>query len=681
MSLLRAPTEIFCPLLVPLSPCPGIAQITVDPETPHKKILILLQHVLPPCQRGTGSSGRLMELCTLDTLTRAASPLLQTADLLMSLLRAPTEIFCPLLCSTVSVSLITLDHGRSGDTPQENTDSSATRLGPHANEGPSSCRLMELCTLTPSRCGFTSSADSRRSSARFSFHCLRVLGIASDHGRSGDTPQENTDSSATRLASCQRGTGSSGCLMELCTLTPHACGFTFLFCRQPKIFCLASFHCLRVLGIASDHASLDEPPGPPDLPASRSTVSVTWDVSDHASGWMSLLRAPTEIFSARFSFHCLRVLGIASDHGRSGDTPQENTDSLQHVPGPHANPGTVGSSGRLMELCTLTPSRVRLHLLLQTADFRFRMSLLRAPTEIFCSASFHCLRVLGIAQITCKPLRPELGSGYRALGLCPKGPPAACSSYHALGLYPLSLVLGRSGDTPQENTDSSANTFCPHANEGTGSSRLMELCTLDTLTRAASPSADSRGPPAVCSSYHALGLYPLSLVLGRSGDTPQENTDSSATFFGPHANEGTGSRPLRELCTLDTLTRAASPLLQTAEATSSLFQLGFHALGLYPLIGPRVDPETPHKKILILLATRLSPHANEGPEQWPLDGTLHLTPSRVRLHLSADSRSVLLLTLPSFLPLLPPVASESFANGAEFLPSNISWSHDSRSVV
>ncbi|KAI5161012.1 Clip-Associating Protein 1 [Manis pentadactyla] len=193
MSLLRAPTEIFCPLLVPLSPCPWYRLRS----RPH-------------ANEGTGSSGRLMELCTL-TPSRVRLHLFcrqPTSPFRMSLIGPPQRSSARFSFHCLRVLGIASDHGRSGDTPQENTDSSATRLGPHANEGTgSSGRLMELCTLTPSR-------------VRLHLFCRQP-------SRSGDTPQENTDSSATRLGPhANEGTGSSGRLMELCTLTPSRVRFT-----------------------------------------------------------------------------------------------------------------------------------------------------------------------------------------------------------------------------------------------------------------------------------------------------------------------------------------------------------------------------------------------------------------------------------------------------------------------
>ncbi|KAI5283016.1 E3 Ubiquitin-Protein Ligase Msl2 [Manis pentadactyla] len=315
---------------------------------------------------------------------------------------------CTLTPSRVRLHLFCRQPSRSGDTPQENTDSSATRLGPHANEGTgSSGRLMELCTLTPSR-------------VRLHLFCRQP-------SRSGDTPQENTDSSATRLGPhANEGTGSSGRLMELCTLTPSRVRL-HLFCRQPS---------------------------------------------------------------------------------RSGDTPQENTDSSATPLGPHANEGT-GSSGRLMELCTLTPSRVRLHLFCRQPSRSGD-----TPQENTDSSATR----LG-------PHANEgTGSSGRLMELCTPTP-------SRVRLHLFCRQPSRSGDTPQENTDSSATRLGPHANEGTGSSgRLMELCTL-TPSRV---------------RLHLFCRQP-----SRSGDTPQENTDSSATRLGPHANEGTGSSGrLMELCTL-----------------------------------------------------------------------------------------------------------------------------------
>ncbi|KAI5238032.1 putative Ubiquitin Carboxyl-Terminal Hydrolase Faf-X, partial [Manis pentadactyla] len=480
MSLLRAPTEIFCPLLAPLSPCPWDHQITVDPETPYKKILNLSATRLPlaPMQRGDREQWPLMELHP-DTLTRAASP---PADsrfrFRMSLLRAPTGdasarfsfpvsvsagspqilvsplrpelrsghralglcpvvsavrgrglrtlVLCPVIrdvlkqgppavCSSyhaLGLYPLSLVLGRSGDTPQENTDSSAARLSPHANEGTgSSGRLMELCTPTPSRvrlhlfCG-----QPRATSSLFSYHALGLYPLIG-LGRSGDTPQENTESSATRLGPHANGDREQwpAPRWNSAPRHPHACGFTSSTDSRPadeppsaptEIFCPASsLHCLRVLGIARSRL-LDEPPSGPHRDlfclASFHCLRVLGIACSRLL--MSLLRPPQRS-SARFSFHCLLSFGIASDHGRSGDTPQENTD-LCNTSRPPCQRGT-GNSGRLMELCTPTPSRVRLQFFLQTADFRWFLKPPWGPQEIFCPLfAPHGFRPLGIASIT-----------------------------------------------------------------------------------------------------------------------------------------------------------------------------------------------------------------------------------------------------------------------------------------
>ncbi|KAI5152484.1 Nitric Oxide Synthase, Inducible [Manis pentadactyla] len=188
---LRAPTEIFCPLLAPLSPCPGIASDHGRSGDTPRNTDSSATRSSPLCQRGTGSSGRLMELCTL---TPSRVRLHSSADSRLPLDEPPpgsTEIFCPLR-STVSMSLgspqITVDP----ETPHKKILILLQHVSPYANEGPEQGRLMELCTpWTPSRVRFTSSADSRVDPR--------------------DTPQENTDSSATcSLASMPTGTGSSG---------------------------------------------------------------------------------------------------------------------------------------------------------------------------------------------------------------------------------------------------------------------------------------------------------------------------------------------------------------------------------------------------------------------------------------------------------------------------------------
>ncbi|KAI5173012.1 A Disintegrin And Metalloproteinase With Thrombospondin Motifs 16, partial [Manis pentadactyla] len=347
---------------------------------------------------GTGSSGRLMELCP-DPHVRLAlfcrQPRLPFSDEPPS---GPTEIFCSLR-STVSVSLgspqittadfrfrmsllrapqrssarfsfhclrvlgIASDHGRSGDTPQENTDSSATRLGPHANEGTgSSGRLMELCTLTPSR-------------VRLHLFCRQP-------SRSGDTPQENTDSSATRLGPhANEGTGSSGRLMELCTLTPSRVRL-HLFCRQPSD--PETPH--KKILILLQHVSA---PMPTRGPWPGSTVAAVGLHPDTLTRAASSETKKAEVLGRsggaphkKMQFFCntsqppcqrgdreqwpldgtlhpdtLRGSPLLQTASRSGDTPQENTDSLQHVSAPM--PTRAGSSGRLMELCTLDTLTLR----------------------------------------------------------------------------------------------------------------------------------------------------------------------------------------------------------------------------------------------------------------------------------------------------------------------------------
>ncbi|KAI5151421.1 Tight Junction Protein Zo-1 [Manis pentadactyla] len=339
--------------------------------------------------------------------------------------------------------------------------------------------------------------------------------------------------------------------------------------------------------------------------------------------WMSLLRPPQRSLPA--SLHCLRVLGIApQDHGRSGDTPQENTDSSATRPAPYANEGT-GSSGRLMELCT--PGHPHACGFTSSADsrFRFRMSLLLDHTEIFCPLLvplYPCPRDRIRSRSADEPFWPPQRSSARSRSTVsvslgspadhasadePFGPPqrssarfslhclrvlwdrsdhglpAVCSSYHAQWLYPL-IGPGRSGDTPQENTDSSATRLGPHANEG------PEQWPLDGTLHPGHPhacgftssflqTADFRWmsllfrPPEISArfSFHCLRVLGIASDHGRSGDTPQENTDSSATrSLGPHANEGPEQWPLDGTLHPDT-TRAASPLLQTADLLDEPF--------------------------------------------------------------------------------------------------------------
>ncbi|KAI5155304.1 Fibrocystin [Manis pentadactyla] len=342
----------------------------VDPETPHKKILILLQHVsAPPCQRGDRERWPLDGTLHPDTL------------------RVRLHLFCR---HPTSVS----------DEPH---------IGP-----------------------------PQRSSARFSFHCLRVLGMRLTSRGPEQWPLDGTlhPDTLTRAASSSAdsrvdpetphkkilillqhvsapmptGTGSSGCLMELCTLTPSRVRL-HLFCRQPT------------------------------------------SISDEPH------RAPTES-SARFSFHCLRVIGLPQIKVYP-ETPQKKIlILLQHVYDPHANgdreqwplDGTLHPD-------TLTPSV-------------FRMSLLRAPTEIFCHFSFHCLRVLGIAS--------------------DHGATSSLFQLHALRLYPLSLVLEYLRRHPTENADSSATHLGPHASRDREQWPLDGTLHPDTLTCGFTSSADSR---------------------------------------------------------------------------------------------------------------------------------------------------------------------------------------------
>ncbi|KAI5186841.1 Ap-3 Complex Subunit Delta-1 [Manis pentadactyla] len=283
----------------------GSPQITVDPETPHKKILILLQHVSAPMP-GDREQWPLDGTLHPDTLTRAL------------------HLFCR-------------QPSRSGDTPQENTDSSATRLGPHANGDREQWPLDGTLPRHPHACGFTSSADSRGPPAVCSsYHALGLYPLSLVLGRSSG--QE----------------------------TPH----------KKILILLYTFPGLMPTAGPGVKKPLD---GTLHPNTSLGAASPSLQTADFR--WMSL-PGPPQRSSARFSFHCLRVLGIARSRGyqqsvpatvalglyplslvlgRSGDTPQENTDLLQHCLGSHANEGT-GSSGRLMELCTPTPSRVRLHL-------------------------------------------------------------------------------------------------------------------------------------------------------------------------------------------------------------------------------------------------------------------------------------------------------------------------------
>ncbi|KAI5215161.1 E3 Ubiquitin-Protein Ligase Msl2, partial [Manis pentadactyla] len=833
MSLLRAPTEIFCPLLVPLSPCPwdrlrsrygdttqeyndssatrlapmptrdreqwpldgtlhpdtltraaspllqtadlldeppsgphrdllpasrstvsvslGSPQITVDPETPHKKILILLQHVRPPCQRGDREQWPLDGTLHPDTLTRAASPLLQTAEsgdtpqenTDSSATRPGPHAnegtgssgrlmeLCTLTPSRVRLHLFCRQPSRSGDTPQENTDSSATRLGPHANEGTgSSGRLMELCTLTPSRVrlhlfcrqpsrsGDTPQENTDSSATRLGPHAnegtgssgrlmelctltpsrVRLHLFCRQPSRSGDTPQENTDSSATRLGPhANEGTGSSGRLMELCTLTPSRVRL-HLFCRQPsrsgdtpqentdssatrlgphanegtgssgRLMELCTLTPSRV----RLHLFCRQPSRSGDTPQENTDSSATrpGPHANEGTGSSGRLMELCTLTPSRVRLHL-----FCRQPSRSGDTPQENTDSSATRLGPHANEGT-GSSGRLMELCTLTPSRVRLHLFCRqpsrsgdTPQENTDSSATRLGPHAN-EGTGSSGRLMELCTLTPSRVRlhlfcrqpsrsgdtPQENTDSSATRLGPHANEGTGSSGRLMELCTLTpsrvrLHLfcrqpSRSGDTPQENTDSSATRLGPHANEGTGSSgRLMELCTLtpsrvrlhlfcrqptsavdeppsgphrDLLPASRSTvsvslgSPQITGPPAVCSSYHALGLYPLSLVLGRSGDTPQENTDSSATRLGPHANEGTGSSGrLMELCTL----------------TPSRVRLHLFCRQ------PSRSGDTPQENT-DSSATRHGPHANEGTgSSGRLMELCTLTPSRVRLHL------------------------------------------------
>ncbi|KAI5157524.1 Meiosis Regulator And Mrna Stability Factor 1, partial [Manis pentadactyla] len=204
--------------------------------------------------------------------------------------------------------------------------------------------------------------------------------------------------------------------------------------------------------------------------------------------------------------------------------------------------------------------------------------------------------------------------------------PGATSSLFQLPCLGLSssLVLGISRDTPQENTDSSATRLGPYANEGTGSSGLMELLHPDTLMR-----------------LHLFCRQP-----SRSGDTPQENTDSSATRLGPHANEGTGTGRLLELCT-HTLTRALH-LFCTADLLDELLRAPMRSSAWLlcstvsvSLGSPQitVDPETLPQENTDSSAHVPRPPCQRGDrEQWTLMELCTPTPSRAKVTSSADSR-------------------------------------------
>ncbi|KAI5186397.1 Sarcoplasmic/Endoplasmic Reticulum Calcium Atpase 1 [Manis pentadactyla] len=277
----------------------------------------------------------------------------------------------------------------------------------------------------------------------------------------------------------------------------------------PPAVCSSFYHALGLY----PHCSLDEPPS-----------------------------GPTEIFT-RFSFHCLRVLGIASDHGESGDTPQENTDSSATESGPSNEDREQWPLDGTLHPDTLTRAAT------SSADSSFRF---------WIWASFEPHRDLLPASRSTVSM--SLGSASRS----------------TIRRHPHKkiLILLQHVSAP--------------CREGTGSSgRLMELCP-DTLTRAA---------------------Y-LFCQTAESGDTRQENTDSSATVSAPCERGDRGSGSLMGLCTL-----TPSRVRFTSSADS------------------RVDPETPHKKILILLQHVSAPMPAGDREQWPQWNPAPWPPLRVRFHL------------------------------------------------
>ncbi|KAI5188122.1 Contactin-Associated Protein-Like 4, partial [Manis pentadactyla] len=391
--------------------------VVVDPETPHKKILILSATRLGPhANEGTGSSGCLMELCTSGhSLTRAASPLLQTADFRwMSLLQAPTEIFCPLslhCLRVLGIAQITLPFS---DEP----------FGP-----------------------------PQRSSARFSFHCLVSLGSL-DHGRSWETPHKKILILLQHVSAPmpQRGDREQWPLDG--TLHPDTLTRAFhLFCRQP-----------------SHQQSV-----PATMPWGCILSSLVLEIRRHL---------------------------------------QENTDSSATRLAPMLEGPSRPLDG------TLHPGHPTLQAaspLLQTADFRFRMSLLRAPTEIFCPLRSTVSVSLGSPQITDFLAAQRFSpSSLMSLLLAPTEIfcPLPAPLLRVLGSPQITLPLMSLLRAPTE-------IFCPLRS-----------------TVSVSP-----------------GIAP---DHGRSGDTPQENTDLSATRLGPHANEGTEQWLLDGTLHPDTLTRAAS---------------------------------------------------------------------------------------------------------------------------
>ncbi|KAI5186840.1 hypothetical protein MUG91_G3359n1 [Manis pentadactyla] len=372
-----------------------------DPETPHKKILILLQPSRPPCQRGDREQWPLDGTLHPDTLSvRFTSSADSRLPFRMSLLRAPTGDLLPASRSTVSVSLgspqITLPfridssgpeifarfsfhpvsvswdrlRSRSGDTPQKILILLQHVLGDASEGDRGSGRLMELCTLTPSRVRLpllqtaTSVSDEPPSGPHRDLLPFVPLSpcprIASDHG-DPETP-ENTDSSATRLsAPMQRGYREQWRLME--TLHPDTltCGpllqtadfrYRISLLRAPTEICCPLLVPLspcpaqdRLRSRFRFRMSLLRAPTEIFCPLLVPLSPCPWDrlrsrfrfgqASLGPTGIfcpllvpylvslgspqitlpfrMSLLRGPPQRSSARFSFHCLRVLGIASD--------------------------------------------------------------------------------------------------------------------------------------------------------------------------------------------------------------------------------------------------------------------------------------------------------------------------------------------------------------------------------
>ncbi|KAI5155588.1 Fibrous Sheath-Interacting Protein 2 [Manis pentadactyla] len=161
----------------------------------------------------------------------------------------------------------------------------------------------------------------------------------------------------------------------------------------------------------------------------RSRFHLSLRVLCHTGEFLQhILRARSVAWCFRFRMSLIGPQGLAASRSTVSvslgppqitirNTPQKIRILLQHVSAPM--PSGDREQWQQWRLCTLTPSRVRFT---SSADSRlpFRMSLFGPPQRSSACFSFHCLSVsLGSPQITVSPLRPELGSGHRALGLCP----------------------------------------------------------------------------------------------------------------------------------------------------------------------------------------------------------------------------------------------------------------------